>query len=106
VLPSSNAAIGISTTAIGQTPIGQSSFVNQIPVNVQDSSNFEGQTQTEILALILQELKILNQQIFELPRIQAGMFNGYQQATYATQPQLGDEPAQMRNDASLFGQQQ
>ena len=51
-------------------------------------------------------MKIMNQQLYELPRIQAGYFNGYQTATPAPQPQLGDEPTAMRNDASLFINQQ
>jgi len=106
VLLSSNAAINIGGTITGQTPIGQSSFVNQMPLNVQDSSNFEGQLRDEILAQILQELKILNQQIYELPRVQMNAFNGSPGAVNAQTATLGDEPGAFRNDASIFGQQQ
>jgi hypothetical protein len=106
VLPSSNAAIQIGSATVSQTPIGLASFVNQIPMNVQDSTQFESQSQIEILGLILQELKILNQQIYELPRIQAAAFQGPTVAQQSSIVTLGDEPTQMRNDSSLFINQQ
>jgi len=105
VLPSSNAAISSSNT--GSTPIVAAGYNNQVALGIQDTTNFEGQTQIELLAQILQELKILNQQIYELPRIQAAALQGYTSPGYGLSPVvLGDEPTQMRNDASLFIQQQ
>jgi hypothetical protein len=103
-IPTSNAALGSATT--GNAPIATGGFNNQVSISVQDTSVYEGLSQIEILGLILQEMKIMNQQLYELPRIQAGYFNGYQTATSAPQPQPGDEPTQMRNDASLFINQQ
>jgi hypothetical protein len=104
-IPSSNAVLGSATT--GYAPIAVAGYNNQIGISVQDTSNFEGQLRDEILAQILQELKILNQQIYELPRIQAAAFQGPTVAQPGpTAVQLGDEPTQMRNDASLFSQQQ
>jgi len=58
------------------------------------------------LAQILQEMKILNQQLYELPKILAGALQGSTVPTTGTIVQLGDEPTQMRNDASLFINQQ
>jgi len=103
-IPTSNAALGSATT--GNTPIGSAGFNNQLPHTIQDTSQYEGQSQVELLAQILQELKILNQQIFELPKIQAAAFQGATVPSLGTIVQLGDEPTQMRNDASLFSQQQ
>jgi hypothetical protein len=104
VLPSSNASI-IGTTT-GNTPIGMGSFVNQLPINVQDTTQFESQSQIELLGLILQELKILNQQIYEIPRVLAIAIQGPTVAQQGITVTLGDEPTQMRNDASLFINQQ
>jgi hypothetical protein len=103
-IPTSNAAIGSATT--GNAPIGAAGYINQVALTVQDTSQYEGQSQIEILALILQELKIMNQQIFELPRLQQAAFNGSTAAVPVQIAQLGDEPKDMRDDASLFGQQQ
>ena len=104
VIPTSLAALGGTTQA--PVPVALTGFNNQVPLAVQDTSQFEGQTQTELLAQILQELKILNQQIYELPRVQMAAFNGSPVAVPAQSAALGDEPTAMRNDASLFGQQQ
>ena len=103
-IPTSNAALGSATT--GNAPIASAGFNNQVAISVQDTSTYEGQSQIEILGLILQELKILNQQIFELPRVQAAAFQGSTVPSSGTIIQLGDEPTQMRNDASLFINQQ
>jgi len=103
-IPTSNAAIGSATT--GNAPISATGYINQVALTVQDTSQYEGQSQIEILALVLQELKILNQQIYELPRILAGQLNGINTAGNLPMFTYGDEPKDMRNDASLFGQQQ
>lgn len=57
---------------------------------VQDTTQFEGQSQIELLAQILLELKILNQQIYELPRLQAMGLPAQ------------DEPETLRAEQSLF----
>jgi hypothetical protein len=103
-VPTSNAVLGSATT--GNAPITNAGFNNQVALSVQDTSEYDGQDQVELLAQILQELKILNQQIFELPRIQAAAFQGSTVPATGTNVQLGDEPTQMRNDASLFINQQ
>jgi len=103
-IPTSSAALSSATT--GNTPIGAAGYNNQVPQTTQDTSQFEGQNQVELLAQILQEMKILNQQLYELPKILAGALQGSTVPTTGTIVQLGDEPTQMRNDASLFINQQ
>ena len=56
---------------IGSLSAGQSSQ-NQPAVPVEDTDQLEGQSNIEILGQILLELRILNQQINELPRLLAG----------------------------------
>jgi hypothetical protein len=58
--------------------------------SVQDTTQFEGQSQIELLAQILLELKILNQQIYELPRLRAMGLPAQ------------DEPQTLRTEQSLF----
>ena len=106
-VPSSLAGITLTTTAGGNiAPVVTSGFNNQVAVSIQETSEFEGQSQVELLSQILQELKILNQQIYELPRILAGQLNGITAPGYIPIQTYGDEPTAMRNDASLFAQQQ
>ena len=57
---------------------------------VQDSTIFEGQSQIELLGQILLELKILNHQIYELPRL------------FASGLSATDEPQAFRKEQSLF----
>lgn len=59
-------------------------------IAVEDVNQFEGQSQIELLAQILLELKILNQQIYELPGLRA-----------IGKP-AQDEPQTMRNEPSIF----
>jgi hypothetical protein len=103
-IPTSSAALSSANT--GNTPVAVAGYNNQIGLSVQDTTQFEGQTQTELLAQILQELKILNQQIFELPRVQAAAFQGPTVAQQGSIVTLGDEPKDMRNDVTLFDKQQ
>jgi hypothetical protein len=62
--------------------------VKSIPV--QDVNQFEGQSQIELMAQILLELKILNQQIYELPGL------------LAIGKPAQDEPQTMRDEPSIF----
>jgi hypothetical protein len=71
-------------------------------INIQDTAQLEGQSIVELLGQILLELKILNQQTYELPRIIAGQLNGNTTPSYVSQPQYGDEPMLLRQDSSLF----
>ena len=112
ILLDSSGKIAVGNITIPQTtstgaPVSLASAQNQVPLNTQDTSQFEWQFRDEILGQILLELKILNQQIFELPRIQMNAFNG---ASYPvaiqTAPILGDEPALFRAEPSLFDKQQ
>ena len=106
-VPSSLAGVVLTTSAGGNiAPVTTAGFDNKVPVSVQDTSGFEGQSYVELLGQILQEMKIMNQQLYELPRIMAAQMNGYNSAAINPQPYLGDEPTQMRNDASLFINQQ
>ena len=59
-------------------------------IEVQDVNQFEGQSQIELMAQILLELKILNQQIYELPGL------------LALGKPAQDEPQTMRNEPSIF----
>ena len=61
--------------------------------NIQDirnSSMTDDKKGDDILALILLELKILNQQIYELPRL------------LITSQTATDEPDEFRNDPTIF----
>ena len=106
-VPSSLAGVTLTTSAGGNiAPVSLAGYNNQVPLAVQDTSQFEGQTQIELLAQILQEMKIMNQQLYELPRIIAGQLNGINTAGAMPIFTYGDEPTAMRNDASLFDKQQ
>jgi len=59
-------------------------------MNVQDTSQNEGQNFVELLAQILLELKILNQQMYELPI----------RLTYSNPG--ADSPETYRNDPTFF----
>lgn len=61
-------------------------------LNVQDTAQFEGQNQLELLSQILLELRIMNQQLYELPRL------------IATQQPATDAPETFRQDPSIFNQ--
>ena len=107
VVPSSITGVTLTTSSNGSLPpIAQAGFNNQVPLSVQDTSTYEGMSYVEVLGLILQEMKIMNQQLYELPRIMAANMNGFPSPAINPQPYLGDEPTQMRNDASLFINQQ
>ena len=68
----------------------QTNPFNSNNVFVQDVTQQEGQSQIELMAQILQELKILNQQIYELPRLLAS-------------GQLSvDPPEMLRKEPSIF----
>jgi hypothetical protein len=103
-IPTSSAALSSTTT--GNTPIGAAGFNNQIPQTIQDTTQFEGQTQTELLAQMLQEIKILNQQMYELPRVIALALQGPTAPQQGQSIQLGDDPFLLRQDSSLFINQQ
>ena len=103
-IPTSSAALSSTTT--GNTPIGATGYINQVPQTVQDTSQFEGQTQTELLAQMLQEIKILNQQMYELPRVIALALQGPTAPQQGQSIQLGDDPYLLRQDQSLFINQQ
>jgi hypothetical protein len=103
-IPTSSAALSSTTT--GNTPIGSASYINQIPHTVQDTSQFEGQSQVELLAQMLQEIKILNQQMYELPRVIALALQGPTAPQQGQSIQLGDDPFLLRQDSSLFINQQ
>jgi hypothetical protein len=57
---------------------------------IEDVGQLEGQSQIEILSQILIELKILNQQIYELPRL------------LVTGQQASDPPDTLRQEPSIF----
>jgi hypothetical protein len=103
-IPTSLTALGTTTT--GNTPIAVAGYNNQIGLSIQDTSQFEGQTQTELLAQMLQEIKILNQQMYELPRVIALALQGPTAPSQGQSIQLGDDPYLLRQDQSLFINQQ
>lgn len=69
---------------------GNQNSQNVTAVPIEDVDQFEGQSSIELLAQILLELRIMNQQLYELPRLIA---NGLPSP---------DEPQQMRIDSTLF----
>lgn len=94
-----NPGVGFSATAntnaanaasLGITTAAQS--LQNIPaLVVQDHTQQDGQSQAELLAQILLEMKIMNQQLYELPKIQnLGMLNP------------PDTPEQLRSDPTIF----
>ena len=103
-IPTNLAALGTTTT--GNAPIASASFNNQVPHTVQDTSQFEGQSQVELLAQLLQEVKILNQQMYELPKVLSLALQGPTAPQQGLNVQLGDDPFILRNDSSIFINQQ
>jgi len=83
-----------SNTALPHNSIGMLPYTYQQSgaMNVQDTSQFEGQTQIELLAQILLEMRIMNQQLYELPRLMA------------TSQQSQDPPESFRQESSIFNQ--
>jgi hypothetical protein len=83
-----------SSTALPHNSIGMLPHTYQLSgaMNVQDTSQFEGQTQIELLAQILLEMRIMNQQLYELPRLMA------------TSQQSFDPPETFRQEPSIFNQ--
>jgi hypothetical protein len=61
-------------------------------LNVQETSQFEGQSILELLAQILVDLRIANQQVYELPRL------------IANNQQYLDSPESFRQEQSAFNQ--
>lgn len=82
--PTANSAIPLNT--LGAIP---ASYQQSSALNVQDTAQFEGQNITELLAQILLEIRILNQQINELPTAMA--FNS-----------LLDPPDRYRQEPTIF----
>jgi len=103
-IPTSNATLGTATT--GNTPIGSAGYNNQIPLAVQDIEQYEGQTHLELLAQLLQEVKIMNQQLYELPQVLTLALQGPTAPQQGPNVQLGDDPFILRNDSSIFINQQ
>jgi hypothetical protein len=103
-IPTSSASISSAST--GNTPIGATGYNNQVPTTIQDTSQFEGQTQIELLAQLLQEVKILNQQFYELPKVLSLALQGPTAPQQGSNVQLGDDPFLLRQDSSIFINQQ
>ena len=103
-IPTNLAALGTTTT--GNAPIAATGYNNQVPHTVQDTSQFEGQSQVELLAQLLQEVKILNQQMYELPKVLSLALQGPTAPQQGSNVQLGDDPFILRNDSSIFINQQ
>jgi len=103
-IPTSNATLGTATT--GLTPIAAVGYNNQVPLTIQDTSQYEGQTQIELLAQLLQEVKIMNLQLYELPKVLSLALQGPTAPQQSSNVQLGDDPFILRNDSSLFINQQ
>lgn len=81
-----------SNTTLPHNGIGMMPHSYQLSgsMNVQDTSQFEGQNFVELLSQILLELRILNQQMYELPL----------RLTYSVSG--SDSPEMYRNDPSFF----
>jgi len=75
------------------TLVNSSTTINPFNSNnvfVQDATQTEGQSRDELLTQILLELRILNQQIYELPRL------------LVTGQQASDPPDTLRQEQSIF----
>ena len=103
-IPTNLAALGTTTT--GNAPIAATGYNNQVPQTVQDTLQFEGQNHVELLAQILNELKVLNQQFYELPKVLSLALQGPTAPQQGSNVQLGDDPFILRNDSSIFINQQ
>jgi hypothetical protein len=103
-IPTSSAALSSTTT--GNTPIGSASYNNQVPQTIQDTLQFEGQNHVELLAQILNELKVLNQQFYELPKVLSLALQGPTAPQQGSNVQLGDDPFILRQESSIFINQQ
>ena len=103
-IPTNLATLGTATT--GNTPIGAAGYNNQVPLTIQDTSQYEGQNHVELLAQLLQEVKIMNQQLYELPQVLSLALQGPTAPQQSPNVQLGDDPFILRNDSSLFINQQ
>jgi hypothetical protein len=103
-IPTNLATLGTATT--GNTPIGAAGYNNQIPITVQDTTQYEGQNHVELLAQLLQEVKIMNQQLYELPKVLSLALEGPTAPQQGSNVQLGDDPFMLRNDSSIFINQQ
>ena len=79
----------ILTDETGQIQTGTTLNMQNIQ-NIRNSSMTDDKKGDDILALILLELKILNQQIYELPRL------------LITSQTATDEPDEFRNDPTIF----
>lgn len=82
---------------------------NNTAANVQDTTQIDGASIIELLAQILLELRIANQQRYELPLILTQSMNtALQQSNAALIPPLctpeWDEPAAFRAEPSIFNQ--
>jgi hypothetical protein len=102
-IPTSSAALSSATT--GNTPIGGATFNNQIPHVVQDLLQHEGQNHVELLAQILTELKVLNQQFYELPKVLSLALEGPTAPQKGSNVQLGDDPFRLREESFIFTNQ-
>lgn len=81
----------------GDIPASES-IQNIKSIPTQDQSQFEGQSQIEILGQILLELRIQNQYMYELPLTLQRLLND----TTKSVGTYGNEPSEMRNDVTLF----
>lgn len=80
-----------SGTARGLGSLSPASTVYNIAsLATQDVTQFEGQSQIEILAQMLLEMRIMNQYLSELPTVLQGQNGKF------------DEPLQFRNDPTVF----
>lgn len=66
---------------------------NNAALNIQDTTQFEGQTVVELLAQLLLEIRITNHILHELP---LSLNNGFYNVI--------DEPVALRNDPTIFAQ--
>jgi hypothetical protein len=95
VLPSGSGSVATSNTSI---PYVTGSFINQIPLTVQETSQTDGLSITHLLAQLVTELKVVNQQIYELPAVIAAALVGPTTPSYGPNVQYGDPPEVLRQD--------
>jgi hypothetical protein len=82
---------------------GLQTLHNTPALNVQDTTQTDGQTDDEMIAQLLLETRITNQLLYDLPdRLYAVMQSLQQTSSQPFRSFAGDDPATLRGDPSIF----
>lgn len=89
---------------LAQGAAQKTTIYNNTAANVQDTTQVDGQSIAELLALILLEMRIHNQQLYELPQVLAQTLVTALQSSSSVlpMPPQWDDPAAYRADPTIF----